>query len=54
VLRVGQFGVGLGERVCVLCVGQFGVGLGERVCSRWLCGACVCVCRHCVVGSRGN
>ena len=29
--------------VCLLRVGQFGAGLGEWVCSRWLCGECVCL-----------
>jgi len=28
---------------------KFGAGLGDWVCSRWLCGVCVCVCRHSVV-----
>ena len=30
--------------VCVLRVGQFGAGLGDGVCSKWLCVVCVCVC----------
>jgi len=29
---VEEFGAGLGDE-CVLCVGQFVVGLGERVCA---------------------